>query len=79
VQDPNEMSSLQIEDDGRVDMAALELEVSRISDLNQAVHQLLAKPLGEEDSREVKRRQRKGKLQLGLLEEEYKRNAKWNR
>lgn len=66
-------------DDGKVDMDALLLQVQEQKDLNQAVVELLEKPLTDEENREIKRRQRKGKEQLALLEEEYKKNSQWNR
>ena len=76
----SEMESDQtLEDDGKVDMQALLLQVQQQHDLNQAVVELLEKPLSDEENREIKRRQRKGKEQLALLEEEYKKNSQWNR
>lgn len=68
---PEPSESEQFEDDGRVDMAALTREVCKQTDLNRAVADLLERPLSEEENKEIKRRQRKGKEQLALLEEEY--------
>jgi len=76
VSENSEMESDQsLEDDGKVDMNALLVLVQEQKDLNQAVVELLEKPLTDEENKEIKRRQRKGKDQLALLEEEYKRNS----
>jgi hypothetical protein len=47
--------------------------------LNECVSALLKKSKGDGNGRDIKRRQRKNKDQIKVLENEYKKNPDWSR
>jgi len=63
-----------------VSIEELEKQALDFDDLNDCVSALLKKPKGENGSgREVKRRQRKNKDQIGVLFSEFYKNPHWSR
>lgn len=60
--------------------AELNIKALDFDDLNQCVAALLKKPKADsEAAREIKRRQRKDKDQVGILENEYAKDPNWSR